>query len=125
LIDDTYNANPTSMAAAIDVLAELPGERWLVVGDMGELGAEAAALHAEMGAHARVRGVDRLYACGTLSAAAVDAFGGDARHFADQGELIDGLLGDLGACKAPPTLLIKGSRRMAMERVVAALKQGY
>lgn len=124
VVDDTYNANPTSMAAAIDVLAELPGERWLVIGDMGELGLDAAALHAEMGAYARTQGIDRVYACGPLSAAAVDAFGAGASHFADQDTLIDGLLGDLGHCKALPTLLIKGSRRMAMERVVAALEQG-
>lgn len=125
VIDDTYNANPTSMVAAIDVLAEVPGERWLVIGDMAELGAEAAALHAETGIHARAQGIDRLYAWGPLSAAAVDAFGAGARHFADQGALIDCLLGDLGGCKVPPTLLIKGSRRMAMERVVATLKQEH
>ena len=125
VIDDTYNANPTSMTAAIDVLAELPGERWLVIGDMAELGPDAAALHAEMGAHARAQGIGRVYACGPLSAAAVDAFGAGARHFADQDALTGSLLGDLGGCKVPPTLLIKGSRRMAMERVVAALKQEH
>jgi UDP-N-acetylmuramoyl-tripeptide--D-alanyl-D-alanine ligase len=123
VIDDTYNANPTSMAAAIDVLAEMTGERWLVMGDMGELGAEAAALHGEMGARARAQGIDRLYALGSLSAAAIDAFGGGGRHFADQDELIACLSQELKRSAATLTLLVKGSRYMAMERVVAALRQ--
>lgn len=123
LIDDSYNANPTSLRAAVEVLAELEGEGWLVLGDMAELGEDAASMHAEMGAFAREQGIARLYAVGPLSAAAVETFGRGARHFADQPQLLDGLEADLAHCPVPPTVLVKGSRRMAMERVIAALRQ--
>ena len=82
LIDDTYNANPASMRAAISVLAQATGKRILVLGDMGELGGEAATLHAEIGAEARRAGIEKLYALGDLSVNTVREFGSGARHFA-------------------------------------------
>lgn len=117
LIDDTYNANPDSARAAIDVLARAPGEKVVVLGDMGELGADSAALHAEIGKAARALGVDRLYTLGELSAHAARAFGAGARHY----ERIEDLLADVGTRLSPDViLLVKGSRFMRMERVVSA-----
>ena len=121
LIDDSYNANPSSMHAAIDTLALAEGERWLVVGDMAELGADARALHAGIGRHARERGVQRLFAVGPLSAAAVEAFGTGGKHYADKAALIDALHTQL---HAGVTCLVKGSHSAGMEHVVAALKSG-
>jgi UDP-N-acetylmuramoyl-tripeptide--D-alanyl-D-alanine ligase len=118
LIDDSYNANPSSMRAAIDTLALADGERWLVLGDMAELGAEARALHADIGRHARERGIDRLFAVGPLNVASVEAFGANGRHFADQAALIEALRADL---HAGVTCLVKGSHSAGMEQVVAAL----
>ena len=121
VIDDTYNANPDSMLAAISVLSAMPGSRILVLGDMGELGANARALHMEIGAAARRAGIDRLLALGELSAAAVAAFGAGAEHFAD----IDGLCTRLeAALTGKETVLVKGSRFMRMERVVERLVHG-
>ena len=118
IIDDSYNANPASFAAAIDTLAECPGRRILVVGDMRELGREARRLHAEIGGLAQARGIERLYAVGELSAAAAREFGDRARHFSDQASLLVELRGEL----APgATLLVKGSRGSAMDKVVSAL----
>jgi UDP-N-acetylmuramoyl-tripeptide--D-alanyl-D-alanine ligase len=118
LIDDSYNANPSSMHAAIDTLALATGERWLVLGDMAELGAEARALHAEVGRHARERGIDRLFAVGPLSAAAVEAFGAGGKHFVDKPALVGALRAEL---RAGITCLVKGSHSSGMEQVVAAL----
>jgi len=118
VLDDTYNANPGSLAAAIDVLCEMPAPRWLVFGDMGELGPEAAALHAEVGAYARAAGIDALYCLGELAAQAARSFGPGARACMDFDELLAALRADLNA---EVTLLVKGSRRMGMERVVRAL----
>lgn len=95
LIDDSYNANPGSLDAAIDALAAAPGEGWLVLGDMRELGAEGLALHAAAGRRARAAKLQRLYALGELSAAAAQAFGDGGRVFATHGELIDALQADL------------------------------
>jgi UDP-N-acetylmuramoyl-tripeptide--D-alanyl-D-alanine ligase len=120
LIDDSYNANPSSMAAAIDTLRLASGERWLVLGDMAELGADARALHAGIGQRARERGIDRLFAVGPLSAATVDAFGAGAAHFADHSSLIAALRSQL---HGGVTCLFKGSRSAAMEQVVKALEQ--
>jgi UDP-N-acetylmuramoyl-tripeptide--D-alanyl-D-alanine ligase len=118
LIDDTYNANPESMRSAIEVLAQSPGATLLVMGDMGELGAGSAKLHAEIGRYAAEQGVDKLFALGEHSAHAADAFGAGARHFARVEDLIEEVAGAL----APGvTVLVKGSRFMKMERVVAAL----
>ena len=118
LIDDSYNANPLSVQAAIAVLAGLPGERALVLGDMGELGAEAAALHAQCGAAARAAGIEHLITLGPLAAHAAAAFGVGAvacTELAQAIEAADALLDpDL-------TVLVKGSRSAGMERVVQAL----
>ena len=116
LIDDTYNANPDSVRAAIDVLADLPGPRLLVLGDMGEVGEQGPAFHAEVGAYARERGIDRLYALGELARHAV--LGAHARHFADVQALDEAVLASLPDFQS---VLVKGSRFMRMERVVQAI----
>jgi UDP-N-acetylmuramoyl-tripeptide--D-alanyl-D-alanine ligase len=117
VIDDTYNANPTSVAAAVDILVGFPGRTVLVLGDIGELGDWAEQGHREVGEYAAGK-VDALYAVGPLMAHAVKAFGQDARHFANQADLIAAL----GAEQDKnTTILIKGSRSAAMENVVAAL----
>ena len=121
LIDDSYNANPGSVRAAIEVLAEHPGRRVLVLGDMGELGADAAALHREVGAYAAARGVDRLYACGPLSRLAAEAFGVGAAVFASREELAQALAAELDG---DTTVLVKGSRSAGMEAVVRVLEAG-
>jgi len=118
VIDDSYNANPDSVRAAIDVLASCPAPRWLALGDMGEVGDEGPAFHREIGMHARVAGIERLYAAGALAREAADAFGSDASHFAS----VDDLAASVQrAARAGVTVLVKGSRFMRMERVVAAL----
>jgi len=117
LIDDTYNANPDSVRAAIELLARAPGSRLLVLGDMGELGPEAPRFHAEVGEAARVAGIDALITLGEHSAHAARAFGAGARHYTRIEELLD----DLGHRLQPDvTALVKGSRFMRMERVVEA-----
>ena len=117
VIDDTYNANPTSMCAAIDILAGFSGRTVLVLGDIGELGDWAQQGHHDVGAYAAGK-VSTLYAVGPLMAHAVQAFGPQARHFATQAELIAAL----GAEQDPnTTILIKGSRSAAVENIVAAL----
>ena len=121
LIDDSYNANPGSTSAAIAALMAEPGDAWLVLGDMRELGKDAVTLHAQIGRLAREHGVARLYAVGELSAAAAQAFGKSARHFANQLELIAALRADV---HAGVRVLVKGSRGSAMERVVHALRDG-
>jgi UDP-N-acetylmuramoyl-tripeptide--D-alanyl-D-alanine ligase len=121
LVDDSYNANPGSLGAAIEWLASLP-EAWLVLGDMRELGEDARALHAEGGRRAKAAGIARLYTLGTLSAAAADAFGEGAHHFESHEALADALARDLG--EAAPTVLVKGSRGSAMDRIVRALLEG-
>ena len=118
LIDDSYNANPGSVEAAIATLAAAGGEAWLVLGDMAELGEGSELLHAQVGAAARSSGIARLYAMGALSRASARAFGPDARHFADHAALIAALRGDL---RGGVRVLVKGSRASAMDRVVAAL----
>jgi UDP-N-acetylmuramoyl-tripeptide--D-alanyl-D-alanine ligase len=118
LIDDTYNANPESLQAALDVLALASSDTWLVLGDMGELGAGAETLHSAAGRMARQAGVTRLYALGELARAAVESFDGPGGAFSSMDELLAALLGDLSG---PLHILVKGSRRMRMERVVAAL----
>jgi UDP-N-acetylmuramoyl-tripeptide--D-alanyl-D-alanine ligase len=114
-IDDTYNANPDSAIAAIEVLMLSPGNRVLVLGDMGELGPAGEQLHAEVGTHARRAGVDQLFTLGTLSQAAASNFGPRARHFQDLDALCAALEEIL---TADTTVLVKGSRFMRMERVV-------
>ena len=116
VIDDTYNANPISMCAAVDILAAFSGRTVLVLGDMGELGEWAEQGHRDVGAYAAGK-VDALYAVGPLMAHAVKAFGTQGQHFADQASLIAAL----GRESGDTTILIKGSRSAAMEKVVAAL----
>lgn len=117
VIDDTYNANPTSMCAAIDILAGFAGRTVLVLGDIGELGAWAEEGHRQVGEYA-VGKVDALYAVGPLMSHAVAAFGAQGRHFANQPDLIEALAAEQGSTT---TILIKGSRSAAMENIVAAL----
>ncbi len=115
LIDDTYNANPASLRAAIKVLAQARGKKILVLGDMGELGADAPRLHAEIGAEAHAQGVNKLLALGDLSAYAVDEFGTGGTHFKRIEDLLACLEQNLDS---DSTVLVKGSRFMKMERVV-------
>lgn len=121
IFDDTYNANPASLAAALRVANEMPGQAWLVLGDMGELGATAAGLHEQAGAGARELGIERLYGLGELAAHAVTGFGAGAAHFGALDDLVGALRRDL---RPGVVLLVKGSRSMGMERVVAALAGG-
>jgi UDP-N-acetylmuramoyl-tripeptide--D-alanyl-D-alanine ligase len=118
VIDDTYNANPESMKAAISVLAAHSGRKILVIGDMGELGENAEAMHAAVGEFAKRAGVDSLLALGDLSATAVRSFGEGGRHFSNVDDLAAVLAESLDATC---TVLVKGSRFMRMERVIAAL----
>jgi UDP-N-acetylmuramoyl-tripeptide--D-alanyl-D-alanine ligase len=131
VIDDTYNANPDSMRAAIDVLAAGPAPRVLVMGDMGEVGDHGPAFHREIGAYARERGIDALFGFGDATRDACAAFevgtaasppsARQARHFDEVAALIDALR--QAGFDASATLLVKGSRFMRMERVVDALTQ--
>ncbi len=123
LIDDSYNANPGSLQAAIEALAASGDEAWLVLGDMRELGPEAAALHADAGRRAREAGIARLYTLGELSAATSTAFGEGGRHYDSHAALADALREALAAGQAgtPRRVLVKGSRGSAMDRIVTAL----
>jgi UDP-N-acetylmuramoyl-tripeptide--D-alanyl-D-alanine ligase len=119
-IDDTYNANPDSVKAALAVLAQQPGKKILVLGDMGELGTDAAAMHAQTGLAARAAGVNKLLALGELTRETVGAFGAGAMHF----ERIQELLAELENELTPDTtVLVKGSRFMQMERVVQSFME--
>jgi UDP-N-acetylmuramoyl-tripeptide--D-alanyl-D-alanine ligase len=117
LIDDTYNSNPDSMKAAIDVLAELPGPRLLVMGDMGEVGDEGPRFHQEAGDQARDSGIEMLFTLGVQSAKARQAFGA-GRHFETMDELNAAVLAELPQAAS---VLVKGSRFMKMERVVQGI----
>lgn len=119
LVDDSYNANPDSARAAIDVLAELPGPRLLVLGDMGEVGDQGPQFHAEVGEWARRRGIDAVYGLGEACAHAIAAFGREGRHFADIDALNAAVREQLPAWGS---VLVKGSRFMRMERVVQAVE---
>ncbi|MCP3711961.1 UDP-N-acetylmuramoyl-tripeptide--D-alanyl-D-alanine ligase [Paraburkholderia sp. CNPSo 3274] len=119
VIDDTYNANPDSVRAAIDVLASRNSPRVLVLADMGEVGDDGPAFHREVGAYAKERGIDALYTLGDAARDSAAAFGAQALHAADVGELVRALAG--AGYGAGATILVKGSRFMQMERVVAAL----
>ncbi|WP_456376917.1 UDP-N-acetylmuramoyl-tripeptide--D-alanyl-D-alanine ligase [Thiolapillus sp.] len=118
VIDDSYNANPDSVSMAMDVLRQYPGRKLLVLGDLGELGGNAATLHAELGELAAGKGVDLLFTCGLLSEKTSLAFGAGARHFPDQKALIACLQDEL---QPEDAVLVKGSRSAAMEQTVAAL----
>jgi UDP-N-acetylmuramoyl-tripeptide--D-alanyl-D-alanine ligase len=118
VLDDTYNANPDSMRAGIDVLAATIGRKVLVLGDMGEIGEAAGQYHDEIGGYAKSAGVDVLFALGDASAIAARNFGDGARHFRKIEELIEALRPEL---TAGTTVLVKGSRFMRMERVADAI----
>jgi UDP-N-acetylmuramoyl-tripeptide--D-alanyl-D-alanine ligase len=120
-IDDTYNANPDSTRAALAVLARQPGHKYFVLGNMGELGDEGPAMHAQIGLAAREAGVERLFGLGDLAREAVRAFGAGGMHY----ERIEELLADVENALAPEvTVLVKGSRAMQMDRVVKSLSEG-
>ncbi len=120
LVDDTYNANPDSVRAAIDVLAELPGPRLLVLGDMGEVGDQGPQFHAEAGAYAAERGIDAVFTLGDLSLHAHQAFGPQrGQHFADMASLQAAVA---AVWRSVSSILVKGSRFMKMERVVETLQ---
>ena len=121
LIDDTYNANPDSMRAAIDVLAELPGPRLLVMGDMAEVGSQGPQFHEEAGQLAREGSIDHLFALGSQSAGAASSFG-PGRHFDDMATLNAAVL---AALPQFASVLVKGSRSMQMERVVQAISTAH
>lgn len=121
VIDDTYNANPTSARAAVDVLAGFTaGERILVIGDMGELGDDVLELHRQLGEYAREKNIDQLFCLGTFTTESAKAFGESAEYFTELEPLLVSLKQQL---KNNMTLLVKGSRSMRMERVVEALQQ--
>jgi UDP-N-acetylmuramoyl-tripeptide--D-alanyl-D-alanine ligase len=118
LIDDTYNANPDSVKAAIDVLAAAKNTTTLVLGDMGEVGADGAAFHQEVGLYARNHGIHHLFTLGHLAQASTQAFGDGAQHCEDLVQLLANLQ---SKAQAGNTILVKGSRFMKMERVVTHL----
>ena len=120
LIDDSYNANPSSVRAGIDVLCSLPGEHWLVLGEMGELGAHTEASHTGVGDYARRAGITRLFAIGAAARLAASAFGARGSFFEDAGRLADAVAAGLDE---GVTVLIKGSRVNRLERVVERLMQ--
>ena len=119
LINDAYNANPSSFGAAIDVLVELPGEPWVVLGAFGELGESSPALHADIGREARTKGVRRLFSVGPNADRVAEAFGEGGCHCRDQEEMVERILAEL---KAGVAILVKGSRSQRMEQVVEALR---
>jgi UDP-N-acetylmuramoyl-tripeptide--D-alanyl-D-alanine ligase len=118
IVDDSYNANPSSMKAGIEVLASVDARRWLVMGDMGELGDVAAESHEDIGRFARDHHVDRMFATGKLSALAVEAFGQGGDWFADTQALARAVNSEL---TREVCVLVKGSRSNRLERVVDAL----
>jgi murE/murF fusion protein len=120
LIDDTYNANPDSARAAIDVLASLPSPRVLVLGDMGEVGNDGPAMHREVGEYARACGIDAVFALGDATRDTVAAFNADANGNGVHADRVEDLAPAIRAVR-PASVLVKGSRFMRMERVVAAL----
>lgn len=121
LLDDSYNANPTSLRAALNLLAGLPGQRWLVLGEMRELGPDAASIHEDAGRAARSVGIDRLYTLGAMAGHAGDGYGSAAHGFERIDDLVAALRDELNE---GVTVLVKGSRGARMERVVAALTGG-
>ena len=118
VLDDSYNANPDSVRAGIDVLASTPGRKILVLGDMGEIGQTSAQVHDEIGGYAKSKGVDALYALGEMSAVAARNFGDGGSHFASVDALVEALV---PALDADTVVLVKGSRFMRMERVAERL----
>ncbi len=120
LIDDSYNANPDSVRAAIDMLAALPGPRWLLLGDMGEVGTQGPAFHEEVGQHARAQGIEHVWTAGNLCRHTAQAYGPQARSF----ELAADIVAALMTAPQAASILVKGSRFMKMEQIVAILSGG-
>jgi len=121
LIDDSYNANPASVEAAIDVLASAPGQRVLVLGDLAELGEESAQMHTSLGRYAQSKGLDALLTVGSQAALAAQAFARGGQSFATQQQIVDQLL----QWPAPLSVLVKGSRTAAMDQLASALQQAW
>jgi UDP-N-acetylmuramoyl-tripeptide--D-alanyl-D-alanine ligase len=124
VINDTYNANPASLAAALTAIADYPGVKWLVLGDMAELGLAAEELHAQVGERAQSLRFQRLYTLGNYSQRAALAFGKGGVHCENLAELLSNLRQALWETNEKPIVLIKGSRSMRMERVVQGLMEG-
>lgn len=122
LVDDSYNANPGSLAAALGWLAQQSGARWAALGDMGELGAYTAEAHRHAGEAAREAGIDRIWATGPHSRLTVEAFGDGGEWFENHAALNAALVAALAAADAPVTILVKGSRSARMDRVADALR---
>jgi UDP-N-acetylmuramoyl-tripeptide--D-alanyl-D-alanine ligase len=120
LIDDSYNANPDSVRAAIEVLASLPGPRWLLLGDMGEVGEQGPLFHAEVGGYAVESRIEHFWCVGSLARHAADAYGASARHFPSMADALVALAQQ--PVPAFKSVLVKGSRFMKMEQAVAALR---
>jgi UDP-N-acetylmuramoyl-tripeptide--D-alanyl-D-alanine ligase len=118
IINDTYNANPLSLNAAMNVLVAAAADTWLILGDMAELGDEEEALHRRAGEQARELGVKHLLAIGKLARFAAEAFGQGGHFFKDRNQLIDTLIESISK---DSVVLVKGSRCMAMEQIVNAL----
>ncbi|GAA4414385.1 UDP-N-acetylmuramoyl-tripeptide--D-alanyl-D-alanine ligase [Advenella faeciporci] len=118
LLDDSYNANPDSVRAAIDVLSQLPGSRVLVLGDMAEVGEDGPQMHAEVGFYAKEKGIDYLLVYGNASRQTAQAFGSQAKHFEDIHQMAPYI-----RTLKPLNILVKGSRSMRMERVIADLQK--
>jgi len=121
LIDDSYNANPLSLAAALHVLADMPGRHWLVLGDMGELGPQGESLHVQAGELAKQTGVEKLFALGDLAAKAARAFGAAGMSASSPQALLEAVIAELPSSAQNVVILIKGSRAMHLEQVVAGL----
>ncbi len=119
VLDDSYNANPASLAAALDVQAQEPGEHWLVLGDMGELGDESVFMHKKTADIAKQFGVTRLFAYGELTKHCVKEFGSGAIHFSSHKKLIEVLQNELSS---EVCVLVKGSRAMQLEKIVAGIR---
>jgi UDP-N-acetylmuramoyl-tripeptide--D-alanyl-D-alanine ligase len=124
VVDDSYNANPDSVRAAIDMLADLPGPHWLLLGDMGEVGDQGEAFHAEVGQYARERGIAHFWAAGSLCQFAAKAYGPEALVFATSADMVATLQTPSHVWPQAQSILIKGSRFMKMEAVVQTLTGG-
>ena len=121
LINDTYNANPASLKAALQVLNNTSSPHWLALGDMGELGDSSVEFHQQAGQLAKQFGVEKLWTIGNISNYAADSFGNESYHFANHADLVQAISEQL---PSSATLLIKGSRAMQMEKIVKALQEG-
>jgi len=122
LIDDTYNANPVSMRAALSVLATQPGEKWFVMGDMIELGDHAETWHRDIGKEAKRLGIHKMFGIGKMTKNALLEFGAQGHHYNDKDNLISEVKHELQASPKNLTILVKGARAMRMEEVVIALQ---